>query len=120
MKTNLISKPISEITNDSSEVTRRAALVAASVAGVAVSGLEFAAAVAGSSNFGAPFVEMTFPVGVLSVEQKAAHIKRVTDVVSATVEFPSDSQRRLFVEILETPDGGFGVNGQVVLPRPRQ
>jgi hypothetical protein len=63
---------------------------------------------------------MSFPVGVLSIEQKAVLIKKVTDVVNAAMEFPSDSQRRLFVEILETPDGGFGVNGQVVVPRPRQ
>ena len=125
MKSNVISTTLSQAASESGEVNRRSALVAASfaalaVSGVAVSGVGCLAAEAGSASFGAPFVEMTFPVGVLSVEQKAALIKRVTEVVSAAMEFPSDSQRRLFVEILETPEGGFGADGQVVVPRSRQ
>jgi len=120
MKSNVISTTPSQAASESGEVNRRSALVAASFAALAVSGVGCLAAEAGSASFGAPFVEMTFPVGVLSVEQKAALIKRVTEVVSAAMEFPSGSQRRLFVEILETPEGGFGADGQVVVPRSRQ
>jgi hypothetical protein len=32
---------------------------------------------------------------------------------------PADPARRLFVQILETPEGGFGVNGKVVVPRAK-
>ena len=120
MKRNVISTPPSQAAIEAGEVNRRTALVAASIAALAVSGAGCLAADAGSASYGAPFVELTFPVGVLSVEQKAALIRRVTDVLSAAMEFPSDSQPRLFVEILETPEGGFGVNGQVVVPRSKQ
>lgn len=119
MKTNIVSTSPGQAASEAGEVNRRSVLVAASVGALAVSGMGSLAADAGSASFGAPLVEMTFPVGVLSVEQKAELIRRVTDVVSAAMEFPSDSQRRLFVEILETPEGGFGVNGQVVVPRSR-
>jgi hypothetical protein len=30
-----------------------------------------------------------------------------------------DPARKLFVEIFETPEGGFGVNGKAVTPRGR-
>src|SRR5215467_676265 len=120
MNRNEISKPSFQATSELGEVSRRAALLAASVGAVTVSGVRGFAADAGSASFGAPLVEMSFPVGVLSVEQKAALIKRVTEVVSAAMEFPADPQRRLFVEILETPEGGFGADGQVVVPRSRQ
>ena len=111
---------ISQTTSVVGEVSRRTALLAASIGAVAVSGVRCMAAGGGDAGFGAPFVEMSFPVGVLSVEQKAALIKRVTDVVNAAMEFSPDSQRKLFVEILETPEGGFGVNGQAVVPRAKQ
>jgi hypothetical protein len=35
------------------------------------------------------------------------------------MQSPADPARRLFVEIIETPEGGFGVNGQAVGPRAR-
>jgi hypothetical protein len=31
------------------------------------------------------------------------------------MKLPPDPARKLFVEIFETPEGGFGVNGQVVV-----
>jgi hypothetical protein len=31
------------------------------------------------------------------------------------MKLPPDPARKLFVEIFETPEGGFGVNGQVVI-----
>jgi phenylpyruvate tautomerase PptA (4-oxalocrotonate tautomerase family) len=72
-----------------------------------------------SASFGAPLVEMSFPVGVLNAEQKAAMIRGVTEVIQSAMKLPPDPARRLFVEIFETPDGGFGVNGQAVVPRGR-
>jgi len=120
MKTQVHPRSPAQTTRGVGDVSRRTALVAAGIAAMAVSAGAGVAADAGSGGFGAPLVEMTFPVGVLSVEQKAALIKRVTEVVGAAMEFPADPQRRLFVEILETPEGGFGVSGQVVVPRPKQ
>jgi len=99
------------------EVSRRTALLATSLGAVAVSGAPLAAEPA--SGYGAPVVELSFPVGVLSVEQKGELIKRVTEVVADAMAFAADAQHRLFVEILETPEGGFGVNGRAVLPRTK-
>ena len=44
-------------------------------------------------------------------------IKRMTDVVLSATKQPPDPAKRLFVQILETAEGGFGVNGQVFVPR---
>jgi hypothetical protein len=44
-------------------------------------------------------------------------IKGITDVMLGAIKLPPDPARRLFVEIIETADGGFGVNGQVFAPR---
>jgi phenylpyruvate tautomerase PptA (4-oxalocrotonate tautomerase family) len=102
-------------------LSRRAVLMAATIAAGAVGGAPTVLAADGPSaaTFGAPLVEMYFPVGVLSLDQKAALIKSVTDVVNAAMQSPPDPARRLFVEIIETPEGGFGVNGQAVGPRAR-
>jgi hypothetical protein len=102
-------------------LSRRTMLMTAAVAAGAVGGAPtvLAAETPSAASFGAPLVEMYFPVGVLSLEQKAALIKSVTDVVNAAMQSPADPARRLFVEIIETPEGGFGVNGQAVGPRAR-
>jgi phenylpyruvate tautomerase PptA (4-oxalocrotonate tautomerase family) len=101
-------------------LSRRAALKTATVAGVtAAAGVSAALADPPAVGFGAPLVEMSFPAGVLTLDQKAAMIKRVTDVVRGAMKLPPDPARRLFVEIFETPEGGFGVNGQVVVPPGR-
>jgi len=101
-------------------LSRRAMLMTATMAAGAVSGAStILAETPSAASFGAPLVEMYFPVGVLSLDQKAAMIRRVTDVVNAAMKAPSDPARKLFVEIIETPEGGFGVNGQVVGPRAR-
>jgi len=120
MTTNILAKRPSQLTSKGGEINRRTVLVAASVGAATVSGVPGLAADASPAAYGAPLVEMTFPVGVLSGEQKAALIKRVTDVINTAIEFPPDPKRKLFVEILETPEGGFGVNGQAVVPRPKQ
>jgi hypothetical protein len=57
------------------------------------------------------------PAGILTLEQRSDMIKGVTDVVLGAIKLPPDPARRLFVEIIETADGGFGVNGQVFAPR---
>jgi 4-oxalocrotonate tautomerase len=71
-----------------------------------------------AANFGAPLVEIYVPAGVLTLEQKAAMIKGVTDVVLKATKL-SDPARKSFVQIFETADGGFGVNGQVFVPRSK-
>ena len=38
-------------------------------------------------------------------------IKGITDVVLTAMKVPPDPARKLFVQIFETADGGFGVNG---------
>jgi 4-oxalocrotonate tautomerase len=99
-------------------LSRRAVLVTAAVAaGAAIGVPAVLAQTAPSASFGAPLVEMSFPVGVLSLDQKAAMIKGVTDVVHSAMKLAPDPAKKLFVEIFETPEGGFGVNGQVVVPR---
>jgi phenylpyruvate tautomerase PptA (4-oxalocrotonate tautomerase family) len=101
---------------ESSGLNRRAVLMTAAVAASAVAGVSPVLADTGSANFGAPLVEVYVPAGVLTLEQKAAMIKGVTDVVLKATKL-SDPARKSFVQILETADGGFGVNGQVFVPR---
>jgi phenylpyruvate tautomerase PptA (4-oxalocrotonate tautomerase family) len=100
-------------------ISRRAILATASAAGALAAAPAIPAEAAAVPDFGAPIVELQFPVGVLSREQKAAMIAGVTDVVVAAMRQPPDPARRLFVQILETPEGGFGVNGKVVVPRAK-
>jgi phenylpyruvate tautomerase PptA (4-oxalocrotonate tautomerase family) len=100
-------------------LSRRAMLMTATMGAVTSASTVLAAETPSAAGFGAPLVEMYFPVGVLSLDQKAAMIRRVTDVVNAAMKVPPDPARRLFVEIIETPEGGFGVNGQAVGPRAR-
>jgi hypothetical protein len=50
---------------------------------------------------------------------KSAMIKGITDVVFGAMKQPADPSRRLFVQIFETTEGGFGVNGQAFVPRSK-
>ena len=103
---------------DSSGLNRRAVLVGAAVAAGATVGVSpVLADTAAAANFGAPLVDLQVPAGVLTLEQKAAMIKGITDVVLKATKQPSDPARKSFVQIFETADGGFGVNGQVFVPR---
>ena len=70
-------------------------------------------------SFGAPLVELHVPAGVLTVEQRGAMIKGVTEVILEAWGQPLDPAKKVFVEILETAEGGYGVNGQAFLPRPK-
>jgi phenylpyruvate tautomerase PptA (4-oxalocrotonate tautomerase family) len=106
-----------ESPESSGGLNRRAVLMTAAGAASAVAGVSAALADTGSAaNFGAPLVEVYVPAGVLTLEQKAAMIKGVTDVVLKATKL-SDPARKSFVQIFETADGGFGVNGQVFVPR---
>jgi phenylpyruvate tautomerase PptA (4-oxalocrotonate tautomerase family) len=101
-----------------SGLNRRAILRTAAAAASAAAGVSTALAeTAPAANFGAPLVELHVPVNVLTLEQKAAMIKGVTDVVFKALKQPPDSARKSFVQIFETAAGGFGVNGQVFVPR---
>jgi phenylpyruvate tautomerase PptA (4-oxalocrotonate tautomerase family) len=99
-------------------LNRRAVLMTAAAAASTAAGVSAAVAeTAATANFGAPLVEMHFPYGLLTLEQKADMIKGVTEVVLRATNQPSDPSRKSFVQIFETVDGGFGVNGQVFVPR---
>lgn len=103
----------------SSGLNRRAMLVSAAVAAGATVGVSpILADTVAAGNFGAPLVDVQVPAGVLTLEQKAAMIKGVTDVVLKAMKL-SDPAKKSFVQILETADGGFGVNGQVFVPRAK-
>lgn len=104
-----------ESAESSGGLNRRAVLMTAAVAASAVA-ISPVLADTGSANFGAPLVELHVPPGVLTLEQKAAMIKGVTDVVLKATKL-ADPARKSFVQIFETADGGFGVNGQVFVPR---
>jgi 4-oxalocrotonate tautomerase len=104
---------------ESTGLNRRTVLMTAAIAASAAAGVSPVLADTGSAaNFGAPLVEVYVPAGVLTLEQKAAMIKGVTDVVLKATKL-SDPARKSFVQILETADGGFGVNGQVFIPRAK-
>ncbi len=117
---DMINKPNKhgQLPESTGGLNRRAVLMTAAVAAGAATGVSAVLAdTASAASFGAPLVEMSFPVGVLTPDQKAALIKSVTDVVHGAMKLAPDPVNKLFVEIFETPDGGFGVNGQVVVPR---
>jgi phenylpyruvate tautomerase PptA (4-oxalocrotonate tautomerase family) len=62
-------------------------------------------------------VELHLPASLLTLEQKAAMIKGMTDVVINAMKLPPDPARKSFVQIIEAAEGGFGVNGQIFVPR---
>jgi phenylpyruvate tautomerase PptA (4-oxalocrotonate tautomerase family) len=116
---DMIGRSNNEMESASSgRLNRRAVLMTAAVAAGAAAGVSTVLAeTAPAANFGAPLVELQVPAGVLTLEQKAAMIKGITDVVLKATKQPADPTRKSFVQILETADGGFGVNGQVFVPR---
>ena len=100
-------------------LSRRDVLAAAAVGTGVVASPSVAAAAAPASSFGAPLVELHVPAGILTVEQRGAMIKGITEVIVEALGQPLDPTKRLFVEIVETAEGGYGVNGQAFLPRPK-
>jgi len=107
---------------DDKAPSRRAILLTGAAGVVAGAAAADAPALADTTapGFGAPVVELTVPAGALTSEQKAAMIKGITNVLDGALKQTPDPSRRMFVEIIETAEGGFGVNGQVfVLPARR-
>jgi 4-oxalocrotonate tautomerase len=101
-------------------LSRRNVLMTATVAASTLAGApRVLADTVPPGTFGAPMVEVHVPPGVLTLEQKSAMIKGITDVVLGATKQPPDPAKRLFVQIFETTEGGWGVNGQVFVPRNR-
>ena len=100
-------------------LSRRAVLTTATVAAGSVAGVSAARAemVAASADFGAPLAELHFPAGALSVEQKEAMIKGVTEILIKVTKLAPDHANKLWVQIFETAEGGWGAGGQVFVPR---
>jgi phenylpyruvate tautomerase PptA (4-oxalocrotonate tautomerase family) len=99
---------------------RRDVLLTAIVAAGALAGAPVARAdTAATGAFGAPLVELHVPAGVLSPEQKRDMIKGVTDVLVGAISLHPDQTKKLWVQIFETAEGGWGVGGQVFVPRGR-
>jgi len=110
------NRPV-DATAHEGHLTRRTLATAALGAGVAVAGMSAGSAqTVPDSPYGAPIVEVFVPSGVLSSEQKGEMIRRITDVVLDALNLPPDPLRRLFVEVFETAESGFGVNGKVFVP----
>jgi len=106
--------------HESPGLNRRAVLMTAAIAATAVAGISPATAeTLPAATFGAPLVELQVPAGVLTLEQKAAMIKGISDVVFNATKLTPGPTQVSFVQIFETAPGGFGVNGQVFVPRPK-
>jgi phenylpyruvate tautomerase PptA (4-oxalocrotonate tautomerase family) len=101
-------------------LSRRNVLMTATVAAGAIAGAPSVLAdTVPAGNFGAPLVELHFPAGALTLEQKSAMIQGVTDVLLNTTKPPPDQAKKLWVQVFETAEGGWGVGGQIFVPRSR-
>ncbi len=100
-------------------LSRRAILKTATVAAGAAAGVSAAPAETPAAGFGAPLVELHVPAGALTLEQKGAMIKGVTDVLLGAFKLPPEQAKKLWVQLFETAEGGWGVGGQVFVPRGR-
>jgi phenylpyruvate tautomerase PptA (4-oxalocrotonate tautomerase family) len=90
----------------------------AAAAGAAAGVKAVRAQAASAAGYGAPVVELYVPAGALTIEQKGALVEGFTNVVLGALKRPRDPAKRLFMTIIETAEGGFGVNGKVfVAPR---
>jgi phenylpyruvate tautomerase PptA (4-oxalocrotonate tautomerase family) len=117
---DMINRTAADSSESSAGLNRRAVLMTAAIAASAATGVSpVLADTVPAANFGAPLVELHVPLGVLTLEQKAAMIKGITDVILRATKLPPDPARKSFVQIFETAEGGFGVNGQVFVPRAK-
>jgi len=117
----MINEPSNDVdARDGAGLNRRAMLMTVAVAASTAAGIAPAVADAvPSASFGAPLVELQVPPGVLTLEQKAAMIKGMTDVIFNATKLTPGPGRPSFVQIIETGEGGFGVNGQVFVPHAK-
>src|SRR5215470_6385413 len=98
-------------------LSRRAILKTGAVAAGTAAGLSAALAdTFPATTFGAPLVELHVPAGALTLEQKSAMIKGITDVVLGATKIPPEQARKLWVQLFETAEGGWGVGGQIFVP----
>jgi phenylpyruvate tautomerase PptA (4-oxalocrotonate tautomerase family) len=108
---------------DSGERLSRRAVLGGATAAAAVGPVATISAAAtdtvAAGGFGAPLAELHFPAGLLSLEQKAAMIKGVSDVLLKATKLPPDQAGKLWVQIFETVEGGWGFGGQVFTPRAK-
>src|SRR5215468_1947709 len=89
----------SDFSESGGGLSRRAILKTATVAAGAAAGMTAAAAQTSTAAFGAPLVELHVPAGVLTLEQKGAMIKGVTDVLVRATKLPPDQAKKLWVRI---------------------
>jgi len=94
----------------------RRAILRTTAVGIALNASTSHAQTSAASGFGAPVTEVCVPAGVLTLEQKSAMIKGISDVLRRVTALPPDGGP-IFVEIIETAESGFGVNGKVFTPR---
>ena len=101
-------------------LSRRTVLKTATVAaGAVASASTVLADTIPATGFGAPLVELHVPAGVLTLEQKGAMIKGITDVLLSATKLPPDQAKKFWVQVFETAEGGWGVGGQVFAPHAR-
>jgi phenylpyruvate tautomerase PptA (4-oxalocrotonate tautomerase family) len=114
----MISK--SQLPENADGLSRRDVLMTATVTAGALAGIPHAlAASVSAETFGAPLVELHVPASALTAEQKSDMVKGITEVLVRAIELPPDRAKKLWVQIFETAEGGWGVGGQVFVPRNR-
>lgn len=116
------NKPV-ELTEDRGS-TRRAVLMAATAVVTTPAVLADTVRATASpdepptvARFGAPLVEIHVPKGALTPEQKRSMIQGITTVLIAAANLPPDVNQQLWVQIFETSEGGWGLGGEVYVPR---
>jgi phenylpyruvate tautomerase PptA (4-oxalocrotonate tautomerase family) len=110
----------SELPVIAQDVKRRTMLRTAGIAAGAAllsPGTTAPAAAAPLDSFGAPLAEIHVPASVLTLEQKSAMIKGVSEVLIKAMKLPPERFAYLWVQVIETSAGGWGVGGQVFVPR---
>jgi phenylpyruvate tautomerase PptA (4-oxalocrotonate tautomerase family) len=60
-----------------------------------------------------------FPRARSRSSKKSAMIQGVTDVLLNTTKLPPDQAKKLWVQAFETAEGGWGVAGQIFVPRSK-
>ena len=109
-----------ELAESTGGLSRRTVLKTATVAAGAMASVSNVLAdTIPATGFGAPLAELHVPAGALTLEQKGAMIKGVTDVLLSVTKLPPDQAKKLWVQVLETAEGGWGVGGQVFVPRAK-
>jgi len=125
MSTINASNTDGEITNNdrpegAAGLNRRALLKTGAVAAGTAAGLSAVLADTDpAAAFGGPVVEIHVPAGVLTLEQKSAMIKGVTEVVAGATKMTPEQANKLWVQVFETAVGGWGRGGHVFVPSQR-